>query len=133
MPWYTIYGAWFIIIKIIQKFDEYKFEYIRVDKKKVISNTNIFGLNKKNGEYEYKFIWVDIKGRIWVQIFGLVFANRNTNTNISQTLRQRLDKFEYQKSVPYVSMVKKLGRPYTLLTFSQIWLIKILHSYCFTF
>ena len=53
-----------MIIKIIQKFDEYKFEYIRVNKKKVISNTNIFGLNKKNGEYEYKFIWVDIKGRI---------------------------------------------------------------------
>ena len=44
---------------------------------------NIFGKKKKG---EYKYIWVDKKGRI--QMFGLVFANTNTNTNISHTLIQ---------------------------------------------
>ena len=50
-------------------------------------NTNIFGLNKK-GEYKYEYIRVDKKGRIriQIQIFGLVFANTNTNTNICHTL-----------------------------------------------
>ena len=46
---------------------------------------NIFGLKKK-GKYEEEYIWVDKKGRVWILIwlFGLVFAN--TNTNICQTL-----------------------------------------------
>ena len=53
-------------------------------------NKNIFWLRKKGqlqahqikmGEYKYKYIWVDKKGRrqVQMQIFGLVFANTNTN------------------------------------------------------
>ena len=53
-------------------------------KTKANTNMTIFGLEKKKSEYKYKNIWVDKKGRIQIQIFGLVFAN--TNTNICQTL-----------------------------------------------
>ena len=38
--------------------------------------------------YQYEYIRVDQKGqiRIRIQIFGLVFANTNTNMNIRHTL-----------------------------------------------
>ena len=54
--------------------------------KRANTNTNIFGLNKK-GEYKYKYIRVDKKERIWIQIWiiRLVFGNRNKNTNMLQT------------------------------------------------
>ena len=53
---------------------EYKYEYF-------------FGFGKK-GEYKYKYVRVDKKGQIQIQIriFGLVFANMNTNTIIRHTL-----------------------------------------------
>ena len=46
------------------------------------TSTNIFSLNKKG---ENKYIRVDKKGQLQIQIFRLEFANKNTNTNICHT------------------------------------------------
>ena len=52
------------------------------------TNTNIFGSNFLD-EYEYKVQSTSNKnGRIWIRIriFGQLFANTSTNTNIYDTL-----------------------------------------------
>ena len=56
---------------------KYEYKYIRFE-------------DYKKGEFEYKYIWVDKKTRIqiqiWIQIFEPVFANTTMNKNVRHIL-----------------------------------------------